>query len=129
MYFGTALGALILLCIAIGVMVSLCCFPEALSAELPMLALASRMSPALGYGYGFLLLLAMFGTALSSAVAFIDFVCRKSEKIEAKRRTAIGVYALLMFGGSLAGFGDLIGTVYPIFGYLSSVFVILLVIH
>ena len=128
-YLGISLGALILLCIAVGVMVSLCCSPEALSAELPMLALASSLSPALGYGYGFLLLLAMFGTALSSAVAFIDFICRKSQKIEARRRPVIGVYALLMFGGSLAGFGGLIGTVYPVFGYLSSVFVVLLVIH
>lgn len=34
-----------------------------------------------------------------------------------------------MFLGSLFGFGDLIGVVYPIFGYCSSVFIILMAVH
>lgn len=128
-YLGVGLGASLLLLIALGVMASLCCYPAALDAQLPMLSLACSVSPALGYGYGLLLLLAMFGTSLSAEVAFIDFVCQKSAKLAARRKTAIGAYGVLMFAGSLAGFGDLIGTVYPVFGYLSSVFVVLLVIH
>ena len=34
-----------------------------------------------------------------------------------------------MFLGSLFGFGDLIGVVYPIFGYCSSVFIVLMAAH
>lgn len=128
-FLGTALGALVLLLIALSVLAALCAAPEALSAQLPMLALASAIHPALGYGYGALLLLAMFGTALSSAVTFVDFVCAKSEKLAVRRPALLGVYGALMFAGSLAGFGGLIGTVYPVFGYASSVFVVLLILH
>ena len=34
-----------------------------------------------------------------------------------------------MFCGSLYGFGDLVGFVYPLLGYLSFVFIILMTIH
>jgi uncharacterized membrane protein YkvI len=128
-YLGTGLGALLLLCIALGVMLSLYASPSALKAELPMLSLSSGVSPALGYGYGFLLLLAMFGTTLSTQVALIDFICRKSGKIARRRPAAVGVCAACSFAGSLAGFGSLIGTVYPVFGYCSSVFVVLMAVH
>ena len=74
-------------------------------------------------------IVAMFGTALASAVTFVDFVCAKSEKLAARRPALLGVYGALMFAGSLAGFGGLIGTVYPVFGYASSVFVVLLILH
>ena len=59
----------------------------------------------------------------------MDFVCSKSEKLAAGRGLMIGIYAVLSFAGSLAGFGDLIGTVYPVFGYSSSAFVVMLAIH
>jgi len=62
-------------------------------------------------------------------VTFVDFVCAKSEKLAARRPALLGVYGALMFAGSLAGFGGLIGTVYPVFGYASSVFVVLLILH
>jgi len=126
---GIGLGALLLLCIALGVMVSVSGMPSSLSAQLPMLALAGSMSPWLGIMYGVLLLTAMFGTSLSSEVAFMDFVCAKSRKLDEKRRLLIAAYAVLSFAGSLAGFGDLIATVYPVFGYSSSAFVVLLAIH
>ena len=35
----------------------------------------------------------------------------------------------VLFLGSLFGFGDLIGVVYPIFGYCSSVFIVLMAVH
>jgi len=126
---GIGMGALLLLCIALGVMVSVESAPSALSAQLPMLSLASGVSPALGIFFGVLLLMAMFGTSLSSEVAFMDFVCAKSRKLDEKRRLLIAAYAVLSFAGSLAGFGDLIATVYPVFGYSSSAFVVLLAIH
>ena len=128
-YLGLGLGAGCLLLIALGVLLSLFAVPETLSAELPMLALAENISPALGCCYGFLLLLAMFGTALSSQVAFLDFVCGKSRRINARKKLAAGVYSAGAFLCSLAGFGGLIGTVYPVFGYCSGIFVLLLVVH
>lgn len=126
---GIALGAAVLFIIAASVLISMGAFPETADAELPMLALASGISSYLGYVYALLLLLAMFGTALSSMVAFTNLICLKSEKINKRRVGFTTVCAILAFMGSLFGFGDLISVIYPIFGYLSSVFIVLMAIH
>lgn len=126
---GIFAGAVLLLMIAGSVLVSVSASPETIGAELPMLALAKAKSPVLGYVYGFLLFLAMFGTALSSMVAFTNLLCLKSERIARKRLLLICVYAAGMFAGSLFGFGGLISVIYPIFGYASSVFIILMTVN
>ena len=128
-YGGILFGVTVLFIIAGSVLISLGAFPHVTEAELPMLALASEYSGALGCVYGLLLLLAMFGTALSSLVAFTNLVCLKSKKIEKRRVHFVTVCAVLAFCGSLFGFGDLISVIYPIFGYLSSVFIVLMIIH
>ncbi|MDO4815812.1 MAG: hypothetical protein Q4A83_04315 [Bacillota bacterium] len=128
-YFGLGLGAALLFTIAVSVLISMGAYPDAVSAELPMLALASSLNEYLGYIYALLLLLAMFGTALSSLVAFTNLLCLKSKKLEANRIALVIGCAVLVFFGSLFGFGDLIGVIYPIFGYLSSVFIILMAVH
>ena len=63
---GIAIGACVLLLIAGSVLVSVSAAPETADAQLPMLALAQSRGIVWGYVYGVLLLLAMFGTALSS---------------------------------------------------------------
>ena len=126
---GIAVGACVLLLIAGSVLVSVSAAPEAASAELPMLALAQSRGTVWGYVYGVLLLLAMFGTALSSLVAFVSMLSAKSERISRRRKPFTALCAVCMFLGSLFGFGDLIGVVYPIFGYCSSVFIVLMAAH
>ena len=126
---GIAIGACVLLLIAGSVLVSVSAAPETADAQLPMLALAQSRGAAWGYVYGVLLLLAMFGTALSSLVAFVGMLTAKSARIAGHKKPFTAVCALCMFLGSLFGFGDLIGVVYPIFGYCSSVFIVLMAAH
>lgn len=126
---GIALGAALLLIIAGSVLVSVGADPSVTAAELPMLAFAQAKGRVFGYVYGLLLLLAMFGTGLSSLVAFVGMVSAKFSAVGKNRAGFTAVCALLMFGGSLVGFGDLIGVVYPIFGYCSSVFIVLMAVH
>ncbi len=126
---GIAIGACVLLLIAGSVLVSVSAAPETASAELPMLALAQSRGAVWGYVYGVLLLLAMFGTALSSLVAFVSMLAAKSERISQRKKPFTALCAVCMFLGSLFGFGDLIGIVYPIFGYCSSVFIVLMTVH
>ena len=71
----------------------------------------------------------MFGTALSSLVAFVSMLAAKSARISGHKNKFTALCALCMFLGSLFGFGDLIGVVYPIFGYCSSVFIVCLLVH
>jgi len=126
---GIFAGTVILAVIAGSVLISVCLNPECISAELPMLSYASASSVPLGYIYGILLLLAMFGTALSSMVAFTNLVSLKSERIKRSRGVFTLAYAAAMFCGSLFGFGGLISVVYPIFGYCSSAFIVLMAAH
>ena len=126
---GIAIGACVLLLIAGSVLVSVSAAPETADAQLPMLALAQSRGTVWGYVYGVLLLLAMFGTALSSLVAFVSMLAAKSARISGHKNKFPALCALCMFLGSLFGFGDLIGVVYPIFGYCSSVFIVLMAVH
>lgn len=126
---GIAMGAALLLLIAASVLVSVSASPSVTAAELPMLALAQAKGSIFGYAYGLLLLLAMFGTGLSSLVAFVGMIGAKHPAVGKNRVGFTAVCALLMFGGSLFGFGGLIGVVYPIFGYCSSVFIVLMAVH
>ena len=126
---GVLVGAGILLCVAGSVLLCVSAAPKYADAELPMLAFASGLSPILAALYGVLLLLAMFGTSVSALVALTNTLKRKSRPLSAHPKAPTLLCAALMFCGSLYGFGDLVGFVYPLLGYLSFVFIILMTIH
>lgn len=126
---GVLVGAGILLCVAGSVLLCVSAAPKYADAELPMLAFASGLSPVLAALYGLLLLLAMFGTSVSALVALTNTLKLKSRMLSAHPKAPTLLCAALMFCGSLYGFGDLVGFVYPLLGYLSFVFIILMTIH
>lgn len=126
---GIALGCLLLLTIALSIVLALFAFPQSVTAELPMLALASELSQVAGGIYGFLLLGSMFGTALSCLVATVEFLSQKSETIKNKRRFVTLALSALGWLASLAGFGNLIGIVYPLCGYCGFGALILVLLH
>ena len=125
---GILIGIVLLLSVALSVLVCVSGGGVA-QEELPMLALALRIAYPVGLGYGALLLLAMFGTCLSSFVAFLQMIWEKFPLPERHRASAHLLCALVMFFASLLGFGDLIGTIYPFFGYCSSVFIVILLLR
>ena len=126
---GTALGTLVILLIAASVMASIAADPACAAAELPMLQYAQDLSPFCGYVYGILLLLAMLVTTLSCLVAFVGTLQAKFPAIAFHRREMTALSSVLMFFAGLLGFGDLIGVIYPIFGYASIVFILLMAVH
>lgn len=126
---GMLLGAFLLLLIALSVLVSVCSKPDVIKAELPMLKLALDISKPIGFVYGVLLLLAMFGTALSSLVAFVNMVSQKVTAVSQRRKLFTAICGVVIFCCSLFGFGDLISVIYPLFGYCSSVFIVLMAVH
>lgn len=127
--FGMLFGATLLLLIAVSVLVSVSSNPDVIEAELPMLKLALDISKPVGFVYGILLLLAMFGTALSSLVAFVNMISQKAAVVSEKRKLFTAVCGAAVFCCSLFGFGDLISVIYPLFGYCSSVFIVLMAVH
>mgnify|MGYP002988783716 CR=1 FL=1 len=70
--WGTVLGCVLLLAVALGVLAALAVSPESVGAQLPMLDLACRLGTA-GVVYAVLLFLGMFGTSVSSLVAVLTY--------------------------------------------------------
>lgn len=128
-YRGVSLGSAGLLLIALSVLLCLSVNPAAAEAELPMLVLAGQFGRAASYVYALLLALAMFGTALSSLVSMTDFLSRKLRPVREKHLRWLCGFGALAFLASLYGFGDLIGVLYPIFGYCSALFLILMLVQ
>ena len=128
-YAGLALGSGMLLVIALSVMTCLAVWPAAQSHELPMLAAAAGLGAVPMYVYALLLFAGMFGSALSNAVAFVNYCCVKLVPLRARKAAFTVLTVLLAYLASLFGFGSLIGTLYPLFGYASAVFLVLMLLH
>lgn len=128
-YWGIGLAGLFLVAVAGSIITSLAAYPEAVAAELPMVALASRLSPLLGTVYGMMLLVAMFCNALASLVGMMAYLEQKSAFVRRRSKVLMFLSCLLAWAGSLLGFGDVIGVVFPIFGYISIVFMVTMFIH
>lgn len=128
-YGGILLGGLWLLCVAAGVLTSIAVWPAAAATELPMVALAAQVNPTLGSAYGVLLFLGMFCTSLSSLVADMTYFELKFPLLRTKRKLVLFAGAVMFWAASLLGFGDLIGVIYPIFGYCGVVFLGLMIAH
>lgn len=121
-YQGILLGTGLLMLIAVSVLVSLFLCPSSTQAEMPMLELACRINRNLGYAYGVLLLAGIYGTALSSTVAICTYLQLRYPAVQRKGRGKPCLLVMIgaAFFASLGGFGDLISTVYPVFGYLGA---------
>ena len=128
-YAGLGLGSGMLLVIALSVMTCLAVWPAAQSHELPMLAAAAGLGAVPMYVYALLLFAGMFGSALSNAVAFVNYCCAKLAPLRARKAAFTVLAVLLAYLASLFGFGSLIGTIYPLFGYASAVFLVLMLLH
>ena len=120
--WGTVLGCVLLLAVALGVLAALAVSPESVGAQLPRLGTA-------GIVYAVLLFLGMFGTSVSSLVAVLTYAGQKSAWLAGHRTALLLVLTAAAFAGSLFGFGDLIGTVYPVYGYLGMAAMLLVAEH
>ena len=126
MVLGSMLGAAMILLVAVGILAVLNNNPEVLRTEIPMLEAAGLLGPFASRVYAVLMFLAMYGVAVSTMVAVLEFF-RLKVKAYSRHKTGI---RLLIFGfiyaGSLAGFSNLIGVVYPVYGYLGIAVMLLI---
>ena len=76
-YWGITLAGLMLTVVAASILFSMAVYPAAIEAELPMVAVATAISPMLGTVYGIVLLLSMFCNALASLVAMLTYMEQK----------------------------------------------------
>ena len=115
---GLILGALLLSVIAVSILGALWALPEAAAQPLPMLWLACEINAVVGYLYAVLLFCGMFGASLSATVATDVYLKENIPFFSKHRRLPMILLSVLAWLGSLFGFSELVGTIYPIFGYL-----------
>ena len=119
---GIALGTTLLFLTAGFFLSALNRNPSAVDAELPMLAVAGRISPTLEVFFAVLLLLAMFGTSLSCFTTGISQLVSWAAFVSQRRTLCVFAASFLAWTGSLFGFGRLIDALYPVFGSVSFLF-------
>ncbi len=111
---GVILGALMLL-------MSLALFSHIeviANAPMPTLALANQISPTIALGLSVIIFLMIFNTLVGVLYSFTSrFVTPNTQGF----RIASLIFGLLAYFGSQFGFVELVGLVYPIFGYIGFV--------
>ncbi len=108
---GLGLGLLILL-INVSMLTQL---KEIASVPMPMLFLANNISPIMGAIMSIILLGMIYNTAVGMLYAFSARIV-KTETVRFKG--AVTIFGVAAFGASFIGFITLVGTVYPVMGYL-----------
>lgn len=126
---GITLGGLLLFSIALAVILALSTSPESVAEDLPMLSLSIRMGTVFAAVYGVLLFMGMFGTAVATIVAVSTYM--KSKFVFCRKQPVLFLFALgaAAYLLSLFGFTGLVGTIYPVMGYVGAVTMILLIIR
>lgn len=125
---GVLFGTCILTLIALAIVTAELSIAGIASTELPMLELAFQMNRPIGYLYGLLLIASMFSAAVSMTVSLLTYLTAKSSTaMRHSKRVCIAI-ACCAFAGSLLGFNELIGTIYPVLGYGGSIFIVCMLI-
>lgn len=127
--FGILLGGIELVFVAASIVASVVSLPGSEAAQLPMVAVATQISRVAGGIYGVMLVMAMFTNALGTLVGLCDHLEQRHTALQKRRRLYIPALVLASWLGSLFGFSDTVGVLFPIFGYISSVFVAAMVVH
>lgn len=103
------------------VLVTLIYYTDIYNTELPMLKIASRLGSIGTFTYGIILLLAMFTTAISNGFGFLE---RIKSYIKINDKILLIIFIILTIPLSKLGFSKLVGTLYPMFGYLGLFIII-----
>ena len=126
---GIILCGIELTVVATSILSSIISYPAAESAQMPMVAVGSALSPFLGGCYGVTLLLGMFCNALTCLVGLLSHVSQRFTLVRDHRKAVLLILMVIFWAGSLLGFSNIIRVVLPIFGYLSITFLATMAIH
>jgi uncharacterized membrane protein YkvI len=108
---GVGLGILILL-INVGMLVKM---DVVGGSDMPILALANEISPV----FGLLMFVVLLGMIYNTAVGMLyAFTARVVKRENPKFNLFVVLFGAAAFGASFVGFITLVGTVYPLMGYL-----------
>ncbi len=125
---GVLLGGGILLVVSFGIHLAMVSLPVSTRAELPMLYLAGALHPVLEWVYAVVIFLGMFGAAMSVFVPVPRYLCRFA-RFQNHPVLVPVVLSAAAFVLSQVGFSDLIGTIYPIYGFVGFLYIAGILVH
>ncbi len=123
-----AIASIVLTIIAVCVLIPLSSRFEYAKFDFPMLEMARSISAIYLVFYSILMLMGIFGTALSSTVSIVEFVSLKVNPSKKTKIITVVIIAVLAFVLSLIGFSELISVLYPICGYVGVIAMVILII-
>ena len=123
--WGTVLGCVLLLAVYMGLAYLGATVSAQYTSEIGRAQLVMAIVEALMGKTGMII----FGISVSSLVAVLTYAGQKSARLAGHRTALLLVLTAAAFAGSLFGFGDLIGTVYPVYGYLGMAAMLLVAEH
>ena len=126
---GALVGALLIGGLATVILLAIATAPEVGNAAMPMLALANRLHVVAGGIYAALLVCGIFSAGLSSQAAISEYLLQRyGAKKSVLLPVMIGISAVACCFG-VFGFQELIGILYPVFGYIGFLPLTMLFIH
>ncbi len=124
---GAIIGSILLIGAALLLNLAMLSMADAaLSAEVPVLAIAQGMSGIVSVAFAVVVLLEIFSTA--SPMMWIA-VSRLSEEGTKRQYVVLTILSIIALFGGLIPFGMLVGTVYPLTGYLGIAVIALVTIR
>lgn len=93
--------------------------------EIPMLTIVMQYAPAIQYIYLFVLLSAMFTTAVANGYGIVVKIKVKTKK------SGLGYIIIFIFSSIMfaqIGFSNMVGSVYPVFGYIGFLELLIIII-
>lgn len=126
---GLGLGTGLLLLLTFSMLATMIARPACGASELPIAELAMQLHPALGFVYQLLMGFGMFSTALAAIFALVTQAGFHLPGVQAHKKWVLPLLLIVAYALSLLGFSDLIGVVYPVFGYVGIPFLAMLVVH
>ena len=107
--------------LAMGLFAAVMMHKESAAYNLPMMALAKACGPVFEYACAVLMLGGIFSTGFSSQGSINDYMMELGLKNKKLLLLATVGLSAIAFVVALLGFKDLIGTVYPVLGYIGTI--------
>ncbi len=126
---GVFLGGALMFLLALCIMCSVFSVSNAKKGELPMFLAAANVNFTTGCIFAVLLVLGMFSAALTAGNSLVNYTNVKFVLNEKYKKIAAAIIFLTTYFCSILNFGNLIGIVYPIFGYFGFVILLLLILN
>lgn len=101
-------------------------YPHSIISEIPVLGIIQNDSKLLANIYSIVLILAMFSSAITAGYCLTD---RISSKMKINYKLVAAILCAVVIPMSTLGFSNLIGTLYPVFGYLGLFLLFIILIQ